>query len=203
MMLGRVVALSAVAVLSTVTVAPAQTLSEDILQDWQRMKQIMMGIADAMPEETFDYASTPEQRTFGEQLLHGRNPLGRRRHLDHQVRSLHTLPEPPRLRERAARIAGQVRRHLEADVTVSAVERVDESIAVEEMQAPGTPRRKLPLRRSVSKQGPVELARDLAFDLGHFVVVFGRRRLEPGQEMASGFVRIDLGCGSAHAFSPS
>ena len=70
MMLGRVVALSAVAVLATVTVAPAQTLSEDILQDWQRMKQIMMGIADAMPEETFDYASTPEQRTFGEQILH-------------------------------------------------------------------------------------------------------------------------------------
>ena len=70
MMLGRVVALSAVAVLTTVTVAPAQTLSEEILQDWQRMKQIMMGIADAMPEETFDYASTPEQRTFGEQILH-------------------------------------------------------------------------------------------------------------------------------------
>ena len=70
MTLGRVVVLSAVAVLVTATAAPAQTLSGDILQDWQRMEQIMMRIADAMPEDTFDYASTPEQRTFGEQILH-------------------------------------------------------------------------------------------------------------------------------------
>ncbi len=67
---GRVVVLAAVVVLGTATVAPAQTLSDDVLQDWQRMKQIMMGIADAMPEDQFDYASTPEQRTFGEQILH-------------------------------------------------------------------------------------------------------------------------------------
>ncbi len=70
MPLGRVVALSAVAVLVLETAAFTQTLSGDVLADWQRMKQIMMGIADAMPEDQFDYASTPEQRTFGEQILH-------------------------------------------------------------------------------------------------------------------------------------
>ena len=70
MTIGRVVVLAAVVVLSTAAVAPAQTLSGDVLQDWQRMKQIMMGIADAMPEDQLDYASTPEQRTFGEQILH-------------------------------------------------------------------------------------------------------------------------------------
>ena len=70
MTLGRIVVLSAVAVLVLETAAFAQTLSGDVLQDWQRMKQVMMGIADAMPEDTFDYASTPEQRTFGEQILH-------------------------------------------------------------------------------------------------------------------------------------
>ncbi len=70
MTMGRVVVLAAVAVLVTETAAPAQTLSGDVRQDWQRMKQIMMGIADALPEEKFDYASTPEQRTFGEQILH-------------------------------------------------------------------------------------------------------------------------------------
>ena len=70
MMLGHVVFLAAVAALVTATATPAQTLSADILQDWQRMKQTMMQIADAMPESEFDYASTPEQRTFGEQILH-------------------------------------------------------------------------------------------------------------------------------------
>ena len=70
MNIGRVGFLTAVVVLGTATVAPAQTLSDDVLQDWQRMKQIMMGIADAMPEDQLGFASTPEQRTFGEQILH-------------------------------------------------------------------------------------------------------------------------------------
>ena len=70
MTLRRVVMLSAVASLATATAAPAQTLAGDILQDWGRMKQTMLRIADAMPEDKFDYAATPEQRTFGEQILH-------------------------------------------------------------------------------------------------------------------------------------
>lgn len=70
MTIGRVVALAAVVLLVGTPAAPAQTLSGDVLQDWQRMKQTMMGIGDAMPENQFDYASTPEQRTFGEQILH-------------------------------------------------------------------------------------------------------------------------------------
>ena len=39
MTIGRVVVLTAVAVIVTATAAPAQTLSGDVLQDWQRMKQ--------------------------------------------------------------------------------------------------------------------------------------------------------------------
>ena len=57
-------------VLAGATNAAAQTLASDIRQDWQRMQQLMLGMADAMPEDRFDYASTPEQRTFGEQVLH-------------------------------------------------------------------------------------------------------------------------------------
>ena len=59
MRIGRVVGLAAVVILGTSTVAPAQTLSGDVLQDWQGLKQIMMSIADAMPEDAFDYASNP------------------------------------------------------------------------------------------------------------------------------------------------
>src|SRR5262245_46542984 len=34
------------------------------------MRDTMMKIADAMPEERFGYKPTPAQRSFGEQLLH-------------------------------------------------------------------------------------------------------------------------------------
>ena len=62
--------LVALVVLTGAASAGAQSLASDLRQDWQVMKQLMMGMADAMPEGTFDYASTPEQRTFGEQALH-------------------------------------------------------------------------------------------------------------------------------------
>jgi len=70
MTLLRSVLLPILFILASTSATTAQTLSSDLLQDWERMKQIMMGIADAMPESTFDYASTPEQRTFAEQILH-------------------------------------------------------------------------------------------------------------------------------------
>jgi hypothetical protein len=70
MPLRRIILLSTVLALGGATTATAQTLASDVQQDWQVMKQIMLGIADAMPEDGFDYASTPEQRTFGEQILH-------------------------------------------------------------------------------------------------------------------------------------
>ncbi len=70
MTVSRVVVLAAVIGLTSATGAAAQSLAGDAVEDWQRMKQIMMGIAGAMPEDKFDYASTPEQRSFGEQILH-------------------------------------------------------------------------------------------------------------------------------------
>ena len=66
----RLVLLTVLTLFALETGAFAQTLVGDLQEDWQRMRQTMMGMADAMPEDTFDYASTPEQRTFGEQILH-------------------------------------------------------------------------------------------------------------------------------------
>ena len=40
------------------------------LQDWMRLKDTMLKIAEAMPEDRFGYRPTPPQRTFGEQILH-------------------------------------------------------------------------------------------------------------------------------------
>ena len=54
---------------------PAQTpggatVRGDLIKDWERQKDAMMGIADAMPEDTFGYKSTPAQRSYGEQVMH-------------------------------------------------------------------------------------------------------------------------------------
>jgi uncharacterized damage-inducible protein DinB len=52
--------------------AAAQTASirDGALQDWTRLKETMMRIADAMPEEKFAFRATPPERTWGEQILH-------------------------------------------------------------------------------------------------------------------------------------
>ncbi|MFN8061777.1 MAG: DinB family protein [Vicinamibacterales bacterium] len=49
--------------------APA-TLQGDLLKDWEALKDTMMKIGDAMPPDKFGYKPTPEQRSFGEQLMH-------------------------------------------------------------------------------------------------------------------------------------
>jgi uncharacterized damage-inducible protein DinB len=57
---------------TTATAAPAgtATVRGDLLKDWERQKETMMKIADAMPEDKFGYKSTPPQRSYGEQVMH-------------------------------------------------------------------------------------------------------------------------------------
>jgi uncharacterized damage-inducible protein DinB len=50
--------------------ATSATILGDLLKDWQRQKETMLTIADAMPEDKFGYKSTPPQRSYGEQVMH-------------------------------------------------------------------------------------------------------------------------------------
>jgi uncharacterized damage-inducible protein DinB len=53
--------------------AAAQPSSQVLMQlrsDWLAQKDMMMKIADAMPENKFSYKSTPPQRNYGEQIMH-------------------------------------------------------------------------------------------------------------------------------------
>ena len=51
--------------------APAcTTLSCDILGDWERTRTLVVGLADAMPEDKFTFKSTPAQRSYAEQVMH-------------------------------------------------------------------------------------------------------------------------------------
>ena len=61
------------AVWAQVPAAPAggtSTLSADLVKDWEAQKDMLMKIADAMPEDKFGYKSTPEQRSYGQQIMH-------------------------------------------------------------------------------------------------------------------------------------
>src|SRR5262245_60216981 len=49
--------------------ASSQVLMQ-LRSDWQAQKDMMMKIADAMPENKFPYKSTPPQRSYGEQIMH-------------------------------------------------------------------------------------------------------------------------------------
>ena len=50
--------------------AQSVSIQDNALQDWMRLKDTMMKIAAAMPEEKFSYRATPAERTWGEQILH-------------------------------------------------------------------------------------------------------------------------------------
>jgi uncharacterized damage-inducible protein DinB len=48
----------------------AASIAADLQKNWAQQKEMLTRSADAMPEESFDFKPTPEQRTFGEQVLH-------------------------------------------------------------------------------------------------------------------------------------
>lgn len=67
-MCGVVLAMIVVAVLGLA--AQSVTVQGDLLTDWTSMKDTMMKIADAMPEDKLAYKPTPAQRSYREQILH-------------------------------------------------------------------------------------------------------------------------------------
>jgi hypothetical protein len=50
--------------------AQSNTLNQELLKDWVEMKDTLVKLANAMPEDRFGYKSTPAQRDFGQQVLH-------------------------------------------------------------------------------------------------------------------------------------
>jgi len=50
--------------------AQSATVKGDVLKDWTGLKDTMVKIANAMPEDKYTYKSTPAQRDFAGQVLH-------------------------------------------------------------------------------------------------------------------------------------
>jgi len=58
------------AVVAPIAAAQSVSIQDGAMQDWTRLKDTMMKISAAMPEDKFGYRATPPERTFGEQILH-------------------------------------------------------------------------------------------------------------------------------------
>ena len=50
--------------------AQSASVKGDLLKDWTGLKDTMVKIANAMPEDKYTYKSTPAQRDFAGQVLH-------------------------------------------------------------------------------------------------------------------------------------
>jgi uncharacterized damage-inducible protein DinB len=50
--------------------AACTTLACDVQGDWERTRQLLIGVAEAMPDDKYNYKPTPAQQTFGERLMH-------------------------------------------------------------------------------------------------------------------------------------
>ncbi|HUK32678.1 MAG TPA: DinB family protein [Vicinamibacterales bacterium] len=68
----RTLAVAAVAVTAIVARPAAQTASiqSDFLKDWQGQKDMLVKIAQAMPEDKYSFKATPAERSFGEHVMH-------------------------------------------------------------------------------------------------------------------------------------
>ena len=66
----RLVLVAGLALLLAPGTALAATLKEELLRDWQEMKDTMVKLAEAMPADKYDFKTTPPQRTYAEQVLH-------------------------------------------------------------------------------------------------------------------------------------
>ena len=63
-------ALFAILVSPAALTAQSASIRDGALRDWTGLKDTMMKISAAMPEEKFGYRATPPERTWGEQILH-------------------------------------------------------------------------------------------------------------------------------------
>jgi len=50
--------------------AQSSMLNRELLKDWIDMKETLVKLANAMPEDKFAFKTTPAQRDFGQQVLH-------------------------------------------------------------------------------------------------------------------------------------
>ncbi len=62
--------IAAVAASSLFAQSPSPGMAKELVAAWERAAADIIDVAEAMPEERYDFKPTPEMRTFGDQLVH-------------------------------------------------------------------------------------------------------------------------------------
>jgi uncharacterized damage-inducible protein DinB len=62
--------MAAVAASSLFAQTPSPGMAKELVATWERAAGDMIDVAEAMPEERYDFKPTPEMRTFSDQLVH-------------------------------------------------------------------------------------------------------------------------------------
>jgi uncharacterized damage-inducible protein DinB len=62
--------MAAVAASSLFAQTPSPGMAKELVATWERAAGDMLDVAEAMPEERYDFKPTPEMRTYSDQLVH-------------------------------------------------------------------------------------------------------------------------------------
>lgn len=150
----------ALAAICTALVQPASAqssiLNRELLKDWIEMKETMMKLADAMPEEKYSFKTTPAQRDFGQQVLHvaGGNLIN--------LAFLRGKATPPSINRRATS---------KAEILKALADSFDYGTALIREQ---TDQSMLEIVQTNAFLGPSSRARVLNFLLGHCWDIYGQ-----------------------------
>jgi uncharacterized damage-inducible protein DinB len=136
--------------------AQSATLKGDLLNSWLAVKETMLKLADAMPEDKFAYKPTAPEQTFGERLLHvaDGNRIG--------MGMLGAKASPPVIDMRATRKA-EILKALAASYDFGAAviqEQTDQSL--------------MDTVRTLPFLGPTTRARVIWFELEHAWDIYGQ-----------------------------
>jgi uncharacterized damage-inducible protein DinB len=66
----RLCLLAAMVIAAGSTAFAQATIHGDLTKDWAGQKALLVGLANAMPEDKYGFKPTPAQRSFGEHVLH-------------------------------------------------------------------------------------------------------------------------------------
>ena len=65
-----VIVAAALIALRTPAAAQTATVHGDLLKDWTGMKDMIVKIAEAMPEDKYGFRPTPAERSYGQHVMH-------------------------------------------------------------------------------------------------------------------------------------
>jgi uncharacterized damage-inducible protein DinB len=137
--------------------AQSTGLQAELLKDLTTNRDLMIAIANAMPDDKFAFRATPAQRTYGEQIMHvavANVTL---------FKLLASKAQPPTIDPKASTKAAIVKALTDSyDFAVAATKEQTDQTVLQAVVAPPAP------------VGPSSRARVVTFSIGHAMDIYGQ-----------------------------